>query len=70
MSAYPVTIIAARYGGAYEGAPWIAFNDYQAPDFAQADDVSCATFFATYAKPIGRGLTPDAALGDLESKIQ
>lgn len=66
MSAYPVTIIAARYSGTYEGAAWVAFNEYHVPDDAQADDVTCAVFFGSYDKPLGRGRTPDAALRDLE----
>lgn len=77
---YPVTILKSRYGGAYEHAQWVAFNDY--PEHladAVADDSTCGVFFAggvdrsvdpevelpPYPGPIGRGDTPDEALADL-----
>lgn len=69
---YPVTIIAARYGGTYEGAKWIAFNDYPYNvTYAMSDDISCSNFFDEYEKhkPIGRGESPKHAYDDLCKKL-
>lgn len=67
---YPVVILMARYSGVYEGAPWIAFNDYAFKvEEAQADDVTCALFFGGYPKPIGRGSTPQEAYEDLRRQV-
>lgn len=72
MNIYPLTIIAARYGGTYEGAPFIAFNEYYeaVPLDASGDDVECASFFVDYRKPLGRGNTPDEAMADLARQIE
>lgn len=72
---WPVTIIACRYGGAYEGAPFAAFNEY--PEMIQktmGDDTTCATFFDLYEqlreRPIGRGGSPQEAYDDLVRKLK
>lgn len=51
-SSYPVTICPARYGGIYEGAPWICFPVYaellakgQWRDW-QGSDIECAEWWA------------------------
>lgn len=69
---YPLTVLAARYRGTYEGAPWVAFNDCpENLDGALGDDITCGTFFRTYErfKPIGRGATPEDAIRDLAEKL-
>ncbi len=68
---YPVTIIRSRYGGVYEGAEWVAFNEYPLDlSGAMGSDAECCAFFSEYKKPIGRGKTPMAAYKSLirESK--
>lgn len=71
---YPVVIIAARYGGVYEGGRWLAFTCYdgQIPHAATGDDITCATWWSTSAeaKKVGRGDTPNEALMDLALRIQ
>lgn len=72
---YPVTILASRYGGTYEGATWVAFNDRpDMVDDAMADDITCSNFFRNYEKmrqkPIGRGESPKHAYDDLCEKLK
>lgn len=72
MSVYPLTVLAARYGGTYEGAKYVAFNDKPGVVVsALGDDIMCAAFFDTYErlKPIGRGATPQEASEDLRRKV-
>lgn len=68
---YPVTIFKTRYGGAYEGAPWVAVNEDTGSEWlwkAQSDDITC---FLTWERaeedgmPLGRGYTPEDAYEDL-----
>lgn len=49
---YPCTIIAARYGGHYEGGTWLAFNcDHdRIPWEATGDDISCGNFWDLQAR--------------------
>lgn len=44
---WPITIIASRYGGVYEGAKFLAFNlnFFEIPDAVHGDDISCSTWF-------------------------
>ena len=67
---YPVTIIATRYGGIYEGGAWAAFPlDFeQLPPQIDDDDVTCATWWSDYGYSVGVGNSPNAALADLEAK--
>ena len=67
---YPVTIIATRYGGIYEGGEWAAFplHPVQVPAEAIADDVTCSTWWEQFGSSVGVGDTPAAALADLEAK--
>lgn len=67
---YPVTIIATRYSGIYEGGEWAAFPiRFEAiPPEVDADDVTCATWWEDHVDSVGVGKTPDAALADLEAK--
>ena len=69
---WPVTIIATRYGGIYEGGEWAAFplHPEQVPDDARADDITCPTWWEQYARFVGVGVTPDAALADLKAKCE
>jgi len=70
---YPLTLIASRYRGTYEGASWVAFNDYpERLDGAMGDDVTCVSFFRMYErfKPIGRGETPQEAIRDLARQVK
>lgn len=72
-TAYPCTIVPARYGGCYEGGTWLAFpGDPDAiPEGWDGGDLECAEFFARHREaPIGRGNTPDAAHRDLVERIR
>lgn len=72
-TAYPCTIVPARYGGAYEGAPWLAFpaDPCAIPEGWDGGDPECAGFFADYRDaPIGRGSSPDAAHRNLIERLR
>lgn len=66
---WPVTIIATRYGGTYEGGRWAAFNmDYESiPEEAMGSDIACAAWWGHFGGGVGVGSTPDEALSDLGS---
>jgi len=77
---YPVTVFTSRYGGTYEGAPWIAVQlhvdphiggrqDEQSLDGCQGDDVDCLMWYENVLIPIGRGDTPDEAVKDLARQL-
>lgn len=68
---YPVSIVRARYGGAYEPAPWLAFNKFenQLPFGWNGDDTTCACFWDANHEPVGAGNTPDEAYHDLIEKL-
>ena len=71
VSIYPVTIVAARYGGVYEPGPWLAFP-CDAPDLPQGwdgEDLDCRAFWEGYTEPAGAGSTPNDAYLDLASKV-
>jgi hypothetical protein len=66
-----VTIVRARYGGLYEPGSWVAFACWPAelsPDW-NADDATCAGFFAERADEIGGGDSPQAAYEDLQHRL-
>jgi hypothetical protein len=65
------TIIQARYGGAYEGAEFIALPLLlrDVPPAVQGDDLSCARFFRNPPVALGLGDTPSDAYNDLIDKI-
>lgn len=70
---YPLTIIAAKYGGDIEGAQFIALNEL--PDspvvaWTISDRQTVALFFRSWAHPIGRGSNPDDALHDLLRQLE
>lgn len=73
---WPVVIVAARYGGVYEGAEWFALKEETVPPHALGSDGECWTFFGTfgsreaYSGPIGRGTTPDQALVSLRAALE
>lgn len=61
---YPLTIVAARYQGVYEGARYLAFPCSPAaiPPGWDDGDIECADWFDDHkASPIGRGDSPDEA---------
>jgi len=62
-----VTIVRSRYGGTYEPGEWIAFACWpdQIPPDWNADDVTCAEFFAARRDEVGGGDTPQEAYEDL-----
>jgi hypothetical protein len=66
-----VTIVRSRYGGIYEPGTWLAFACWPTdlPTDWNADDVSCAAFFAERAEEVGGGDTPQAAYADLHRRL-
>lgn len=68
---YPLTIIMDRYGGAYSGAEFTAWNlyEYEIPSDANADDCTCAEFWFKSDIIVGKGNTPDLAAADLIKKL-
>ena len=70
---YPVTIIATRYGGTYEGAAWAAFNldECDVPVWATASDLECSAWWRDVAPgfPVAVGPSPDASVEALRRKV-
>jgi hypothetical protein len=69
MSHYPITIVQARYGGAYEGGEWVAFHldPRDIPEEAFADDVTCVSWWLDHGVGVGKGSTPEEARENLVS---
>lgn len=77
---YPLCIVEDRYGGAYSGANFLAFN--KTLYFVQklpidAGDIDCENFwngkdedYDVNDYTIGKGATPDEALWDLIQLLQ
>ncbi len=67
----PVTILATRHGGRYEGGEWAAFpyEAWDVPQDAYGGDRIAAEWWASNTSPVGVGDTPDAALADLKAKL-
>jgi len=73
-SIYPVTVTTARYGGSYEGGPWVAFpvspwvlGEHYWRDWC-GSDIECSAWWdraVTEDWPVGRGTTPDLSYLDL-----
>jgi hypothetical protein len=66
-----VTIVRARYGGLYEPGTWVAFACWPAdlsPDW-NADDATCAGFFAERADEVGGGDSAQEAYEDLVRRL-
>ena len=66
-SVYPVTIVATRYGGSYEGGKWAAFNlDLEdIPPGWDYGDAEAEEWWMVPPVPVAVGATPDAALAGL-----
>ncbi len=71
---YPVTIIKTRYGGAYEGGEWAAFNcgPQYLPWEINSDDITCTKWWGTRwnRDKFGVGNTPQEAYEQLLSKVK
>ncbi|MDP9843275.1 hypothetical protein [Streptosporangium lutulentum] len=67
----PVTIIATRHGGRYEGGLWAAFprEPWDIPQDAYGGDRIAYDWWSSNTSPVGVGDTPDEALADLERKL-
>lgn len=70
--AYPLTIIADRYGGVYSGGNFTAFptDYYNIPDDASASDNECSDFWGSYTGYVGLGATPVEAYENLKQNIK
>lgn len=66
---YPTTIVADRYGGTYSNGGWLAFPLDEIPPEVDGGDIECMEFWQNYKDPVGKGNTPDNALGDLRLQI-
>ena len=69
---YPIVVMQARYGGAYEGGKWIAIGCFESieksgmTDYVSGDDCDALDFWLSEeAKTIGRGSSPNLAVADL-----
>lgn len=65
---WPCTIISARYGGIYEGAPWLAFplRFVSIPAEVIGGDTDCDVWFhSPEADFVGRGASPNEAMADM-----
>lgn len=68
---YPNTIIRDRYNGTYSGAEWLAFplDYFNVPDEVDGEDSECMMFWDSYDGVVGKGDTPQEAMGDLIKKM-
>lgn len=69
---YPLTVIADRYGGAYSGGAYTAWNldPWEVPKGVDGDDVECMSFWFDNKILYGKGRTVSEALGDLYIKLK
>ena len=65
----PCVIVPSRYGGVYEGGPWLAFPTDDVPTGAMSGDPFCAAWFAENEWWVGVGGSPDEALAVLIERI-
>jgi hypothetical protein len=65
---WPVTIVPARDGGAYEGGLWLAFPFH--PDSLpldwEADDLVASRYYEEHSHEIGAGESPTEAYENLQ----
>ena len=68
---WPITIVATRYQGGYEGGVWAALPVYpqELPEAAMGDDLDCQKWWDTPPFAVGLGATPDRALAALDDAI-
>ena len=68
---WDITIMSTRYGGCYEGAPWLAFTYLPEDNDVHSGDTECDVWFCDREEMlIGRGATPDAALADIKARME
>ena len=69
---YPLTITADRYGGAYSGGCYIAWNLFASdvPEDVDGGDVVCMDFWQHNEIVCGIGRTVSEALADLYLKLK
>ena len=69
---YPVTIVMDRFGGVYSHGAYTAWNlePWEVPWEIADGDMGCCDFWCNNKLMVGKGDTPDAALHDLEEKIE
>ena len=73
---YPLTIIKDRYGGAYSGSEYTAWNldFYEIPIDITLSDISCMDFWVDEEIKqnyiIGKGRTAEEAVNDLYLKLE
>lgn len=75
---YPATIVHSRYGGSYEHdeskeqVDWLAWplRADELPVGWDASDVECMEFWRNYKGLVGRGMTPNEALANLERQME
>jgi hypothetical protein len=67
----PITIVATRYSGGYEGGVWAALpvHPREVPEPATGDDPDCQTWWERPPFAVGLGATPDRALAALDDAI-
>lgn len=70
---YQRTIVKSRYGGIYEGEPWLAFplEPHEIPLDAFGSDLECSEFWQSnpLVQYVGKGWSAQSALFDLNSKL-
>lgn len=70
---YPLTVTSDRYGGAYSGGKYIAWNlrVYDVPIDPFLDDVTCASFwYSCCENNCAVGETIEEAVENLRKKLQ
>lgn len=69
---YPLTIIKDRYNGVYSGGNFTAWNMYyyDIPTNPALGDITCLEFWNNTSIPVGRGVTPDEAVKDLQKRLE
>jgi len=64
---YPVVILPARYGGAYEGGFWIGLHSHGIPPGCIGSDLTCVDWWNTWGdhQAVAVGQSPDDVLAKL-----
>lgn len=69
---YPFTVVMDRYGGAYSGGEFTAWNldFYEIPPEIAGDDVTCYDFWQKNKIPVGKGNGLREAVLDLYIRLK
>lgn len=69
---YPLTVVKDRYGGAYSGGKYTAWNmdSHEIPIDIDSDDNMCEAFWVYNTIIVGKGNTMDEAVDNLAKLLE